>query len=175
MGNDTIDIRTDKQLEENILGCLLSNANGLKDESVAKLKPSDFQYGSHRILFKAITELYNSDQSVDTITVTNRLKEIDKLEKVGGAYWVDGLITEKLVLTSNLPAYAEKLIGYTKHNNQIKLTEDVRLGKIDISELVKAAESERQKEYPLSDSGNAEMIKVVIIFILNLIVIQNLF
>mgnify|MGYP001420069048 CR=1 FL=1 len=102
-----INIKTDRELEENILGCLLKDVTGLKDESVAKLKPSDFQYGSHRILFKAITELYNSDQSVDTITVTSRLKEIDKLEKVGGAYWVDGLITEKLVLTSNLPAYAE--------------------------------------------------------------------
>jgi len=153
-----INIKTDRELEENILGCLLSDANGLKDESVAKLKPSDFQYESHQIVFNTITELYNSDQPVNTITLTSRLKELDKLEKVGGAYWVDGLISENMILISYLPAYAEKLIGYTKHNNQIRLTEDVRLGKIDISELLKAAESERQKEYPQSDSGNAEML-----------------
>jgi len=159
MGNSKIDIRTDTQLEESILGCLLKDVKGLENERVAKLNPSDFKYDSHQFLFETITELYYSGNAVDTVTVVNRLKEIGKIKRDDVAYWVDGLITDNLILKSNLPTYAEKLIGFTKYNNLIKLTEDVRLGKIDINELLKTAELERQKEYPQSDSGNAEMLR----------------
>ena len=159
MENREIDLKRDKELEENILGCLLNDSKGLENGAVVKLDSSDFQYDANQIVFNTIIDLYTGGESVDVVTVSNRLKEVNKLEKVGGAYWITGLVEDNLILNSHLTSYAEKLIGYTRHNNQIKMTEKVRLGKKSFSELLKMAESERQKEYSQSDSGNAEMLR----------------
>ena len=159
MENGEIDLKRDKELEENILGCLLNDSKGLENGAVAKLNSSDFQYDANQIVFNTIIDLYTGGESVDVVTVSNRLKEVNKLEKIGGAYWLTGLVVDNLALNAHLSSYAETLIDYTRHNNQIKMTEKVRLGKKDFSELLKMGESERQKEYPQSDSGNAEILR----------------
>ena len=137
MENREIDLKRDKELEENILGCLLNDSKGLENGEVVKLRSSDFQYDANQIVFDTISEMHTRGDAVDIVTVSNRLKEINKLDKIGGAYWLTGLVDDNLILNSHLTSYAEKLIGYTRHNNQIKMTEKVRLGKKDFSELLK--------------------------------------
>ena len=87
-----IDIQQDQNLERSILGCLLQEGSLINNESVAKLKPSDFMYEHERIVFNSMKELESIDQSIDTTTVVNRLKENGKklFRKVDVDRWLKG-------------------------------------------------------------------------------------
>ena len=121
-----VNIKQDQNLERSILGCLLQDGSLIKDESVTKLKPSDFMYENERTVFQIIKELESAEEPIDTITVINRLKENGILEKVGGVHFITGLIDE-VISTAHLPSYANKLINYTKHNAKMRVVEDVRI------------------------------------------------
>ena len=154
---DQLDLKRNQDLEVSIVGCLLNDSSYIENEWVAKLSPSDFMYEYERTVFITIKELEKSQQVIDLTTVINRLKEKGKLEKVGGAYYISGLLTENRGITVNLPSYAQTLIGNTKHNKKIRLLEDVRLGKADISTIDELAQAERINKYDMSDGGNAKL------------------
>lgn len=48
------------------------------------LRDTDFYREAHRVIFNAMLELYNKNEAVDMITVTEILKRDNKLEDVGG-------------------------------------------------------------------------------------------
>ena len=87
-----IDIRQDQNLESSILGCLLQDGSLINNESVAKLKPSDFMYEHERIVFNSMKELESAGEPIDTTTVVNRLKENGKklFRKVNVDRWLKG-------------------------------------------------------------------------------------
>ena len=76
-----VNIKQDQNLERSILGCLLQDGSLINNESVAKLKPSDFKYEDGKTVFQLIKELELTEESIDTTTIINRLKENDELEK----------------------------------------------------------------------------------------------
>ena len=152
-----VNIKQDQNLERSILGCLLQDGSLINNESVAKLKPSDFMYEHERIVFNSMKELETAEEPIDSTTVINRLKENNKLEKVGGAYYITGLPFD-VTSTAYLPTYAEKLISNTKHNGIMRIFEDVRTGKADPSKLEKLTDAERGQDYDMSDTGNAQLL-----------------
>ena len=80
MENREIDLKRDKELEENILGCLLNDSKGLENGAVVKLDSSDFQYDANQIVFDTIIDLYTGGDAVDIITVSNKLREVNKFK-----------------------------------------------------------------------------------------------
>ena len=98
-----VDIKKDQDLEMSIIGGLINDPSYLGNEWVAKVSPSDFMYESERIVFKAIKDLERSKDVIDLITVNNRLKENDKLGKIGGAYYLTGLLTDNGGIPAHLP------------------------------------------------------------------------
>ena len=152
-----VNIKQDQNLERSILGCILQDGSLIQDKSVAKLKPSDFMYEHERIVFNSMKELESAGEPIDTTTVVNRLKETDKLSKVDGTYYITGLL-EDVTSTAYLPSFANKLISYAKHNGKMRIVEDVRLGKADVSKLEKLTDVERGQDYDMSDTGNAQLL-----------------
>lgn len=55
------------------------------------LRDTDFYREAHRVIFNAMLELYNKNEAVDMITVTEILKRDNKLEDVGGIAYVTSL------------------------------------------------------------------------------------
>ena len=78
------------EAEQAVLGAML-----IKKEAISEvtqiLKASDFYRESHRIIFEAMLELFNKNEAVDLITITNQLKKTEQLEKVGGIAFVTSL------------------------------------------------------------------------------------
>lgn len=74
--------------------CVLS-AMLLDKEAIAKateiLSSNDFYREAHRVIFNAMLELYNKNEAVDMVTVTEILRRDNKLEDVGGIAYVTGL------------------------------------------------------------------------------------
>ena len=55
------------------------------------LNPEDFYRESHRLIFRAILALYNRNEAVDIITVTEQLRKDEKLDGAGGIAYVTSL------------------------------------------------------------------------------------
>lgn len=90
-----------KDLEKAVIAaCLLSKYAILK--SLTFLTPDSFYTNAYRVIFEAITILYNKGTEVDCLTVGEELKRMGKLEEVGGEYF----ITE-IGLCIDSPAHVE--------------------------------------------------------------------
>ena len=71
------------EAEQSVLGAML-----IDKEAIAKateiLSAEDFYREAHRVIFSAMLEIYNKNEAVDMITVTDILRRDNKLEDVGG-------------------------------------------------------------------------------------------
>lgn len=78
------------EAEQSVLGAML-----IEKEAIPKvmeiLRNTDFYREAHRVIFNAMLELYNKNEAVDMITVTEILKRDNKLEDVGGIAYVTSL------------------------------------------------------------------------------------
>ena len=70
-------------VEEAVLGAMLIEPACI-DEAMEELSPPCFYDPRHRTIFEAMSRLVTDHSSVDLITVSSQLKEMGKLEEVGG-------------------------------------------------------------------------------------------
>jgi len=91
--------------EENLISAILLDNDVLHDV-VEVVAPDDFYRSSHKVIYKAITELYSKNEPVDLITLTNILKERGKLDEVGGATYIAGIV-DTVPLAVNAQYYAK--------------------------------------------------------------------
>lgn len=78
------------EAEQAVLGGML-----LEKEAIAKvaevLQPEDFYREAHRLLYTAALALYERNDPVDLVTMTESLRRDDKLEVAGGITYITGL------------------------------------------------------------------------------------
>ncbi len=78
------------EAEQAVLGTIL-----LQDQSLVKiietLEPDDFYRDSHKSIFRAMLHLFENREPHDLITVSNLLKDQNKLEQIGGPAYLASL------------------------------------------------------------------------------------
>jgi replicative DNA helicase len=79
------------EAEQSILGGILMN-NDAMNQVMEILSPDDFYREAHMSLFEAMVELYNRDEPIDVITLSQCLAGKDLLEKVGGLDYLASLV-----------------------------------------------------------------------------------
>ena len=79
------------EAERTVLGALL-----LDPEAVVKvsdfLRPEDFYDPKHRMVYQAIYDLYQQHEAIDFVTLANRLRDMGKLEDVGGSAYLAEIV-----------------------------------------------------------------------------------
>jgi len=93
------------EAEQSLLGGIMVDSSGLPS-ALEILKGDEFYKESHRIIFTAIQDLFEQNEPVDILTVTNLLEERRQLEGVGGASYIAAL-TDAMPTSSNVAAYAK--------------------------------------------------------------------
>ncbi len=93
------------EAEESVLGCLL-----LDKDAIIKiadfLNEKDFYREVNGLIYETMKELYHQHEPIDILTVTNRLKEKNWLEKVGGRTYLAQLVN-KVASAANIAHYAK--------------------------------------------------------------------
>ena len=79
------------EAEESILSAILIDNNTLID-IIEILSADDFYKTAHQIIFSAIETLYAKSEPVDLVTLANILREMDSLDKIGGAAYLAHLV-----------------------------------------------------------------------------------
>lgn len=78
------------EAEQAVLGGML-----IEREAISKvaefLRPEDFYREAHRLIFGAMQDLFNKNEPVDLVTVTEFLRKADKLENAGGIAYITSL------------------------------------------------------------------------------------
>ena len=95
------------ELEENVLGALMLDANAL-NTAIEMLHEEYFYKPEHQVIFRAIHKLFEMNQPVDMLTVTNQLRQTGELEAAGGAFHI-GELTSHIVSAAHIEYYARVL------------------------------------------------------------------
>ena len=93
------------EAEEAVLGAILVNPNVIT-KVVEVLKPESFYKPAHRYIYDAMLQLFNSNERIDIVSVSDVLSYNSKLETIGGRAFVNDLCY-KTITTSNIDYYAK--------------------------------------------------------------------
>lgn len=100
----TVELPFHPEAEQSVLGAILVRPE-LLDDVVDILEPADFYNVPHANIYRAMLGLYNSDQPVDLVSVTLRLKEVGLLDAAGGPVFLSEL-SEQVGFAVNVGHYA---------------------------------------------------------------------
>ena len=93
------------EAEESVLGAVMLSAEAAS-VALEQLRPGDFYRPAHQSVFEGITALFDGNQAIDAITVSDWLRRNDELEKVGGIAFLNHLM-DAVPATSNVGYYVE--------------------------------------------------------------------
>jgi len=79
------------EAEQSILGAILIDNEALP-KVLEILDPGDFYRLSHKKIFNAMTDLFDKNEPIDLITLTDQLKRKDDLDAIGGLSYLSSLV-----------------------------------------------------------------------------------
>lgn len=91
--------------EEAILGAILVSP-ACMNRIVEQLRPESFYKPAHRYVYEAMLQLYNGEDKIDIVSVSDVLNMNQKLELVGGRAFINDL-SYKTITTTNVEYYAK--------------------------------------------------------------------
>ncbi len=120
------------EAEQSVIGAMIIDKSAIA-KALEKLKEEDFYRDGHKVIFKAIREMFSKDMAVDLVTLLEYLKSTDMLEKAGGVTYISE-VSSSIITTANLEAY-------------ISIVED----KSTLRKLIKSATSIIEESYNKQD------------------------
>lgn len=91
------------EAEQSVIGSMIIDKGAIA-KTLEKLEEEDFYRDGHKIVFKAILEMFKKDIAVDLVTLLEYLKSIDMLERAGGVTYISE-ISSSVPTTANLASY----------------------------------------------------------------------
>lgn len=91
--------------EASLLGAVIIDGEALV-KIADRVNPEDFYDPRHRLIYEAISQLYEKRSSIDVLTLSNQLKNDKNLAKVGGASYLTEL-TNYVPTASHVEEYAD--------------------------------------------------------------------
>ena len=130
-------------LEEVVLGAMMIDKKGV-DEVIDILHPDVFYKDAHRFIYEAIFKLFESSEPVDLLTVSSQLKKDEKLEIVGGDFYLIRL-TQKVASSAHIEFHARIILQKYIQRSLIKISneiiEDAYDDSTDVFDLLDNAEA----------------------------------
>ena len=111
------------EAEESVLGAVLMSPEAA-NVALEMLRVEDFYRPAHQAIFQAISELFNSTQPIDAVTVTEELRRHKALDRVGGVGFLTGLI-DSVPTASNVDYYAKIVEEHALRRRLIRAAGDI--------------------------------------------------
>ncbi|MGL4742210.1 MAG: replicative DNA helicase [Sarcina sp.] len=140
--------------EQAILGSMIIDKTAIAKCAEA-LEPEDFYRDSHKVVFKAIREMFQKDEAVDELTLIEKLKASDSLEKAGGITYISEMAAS-ILSTENVGDYINIVADKATLRRLIKASTDIIATcyneQSDVSKVVDSAE---KKIFDISETKNS--------------------
>ena len=133
--------------EANVLAAMLLSPE-VVEEAQVELQPDDFYRPIHKTIYTAMVDMYNSRIPIDSISLIDYLRSINKLDAVGGEAYILELMGQTLSLVNwqhhaaivRRDSMLRELIGATNEINALAYNAPT-----DTKEVVELAESKLLK------------------------------
>ncbi len=125
------------EAEQSVLGALMIDKNAAY-RILDILQPGDFYREAHNVIFATMIDLLEKNTPIDILSLTNRLEETKKLEKIGGSGYLATLVNS-VSTAANVQHYAEivrrkkvlrDLINAANHINELGYDEQGNIEQI---------------------------------------------
>lgn len=94
-----------QEAEQAVIGGVLLDSERF-EQIASRVFVQDFYYDNHRLIFKAMQELSDSRRPLDSVTISELLRQRGELEQAGGKHYLDQLYIETPSAV-NIAAYAD--------------------------------------------------------------------
>jgi replicative DNA helicase len=135
--------------EKSVLGSLMLDKDGIIN--VANIvKVDDFYKDTHNIIFEAMLELYERHEPIDVLSLSNRLEEKGKLEKIGGSSYLTSLVNS-VPTSSNIIHYAKVVQKKSTLRKLIVVANEIsEMGYREDEDVEKVLDGAEQKLFSVS-------------------------
>ncbi|WP_426430800.1 replicative DNA helicase [Winogradskyella sp. HB-48] len=135
-------------LEEVVLGAMMIDKKGV-DEVIDILSPEAFYKDAHKYIFEAIFKLFESSEPIDLLTVSAQLKKDQKLDLVGGDFYLISL-TQRVSSSAHIEFHARIILQKFIQRSLIKIS----------NEIIEDAYDETKDVFDLLDNAEAKLYEV---------------
>ncbi len=133
-----------REAEESVLGAVLLSEDAV-NEVMDRVHPEDFYIPAHQAVFEAMRELFDANQAIDAVTVSEELRRRGELEKVGGIQYLTRLV-DIVPSTSNVAYYAGIVEEHAKRRELIRAGSLVTEVAFDIDEDIATVMDRAEQE-----------------------------
>jgi replicative DNA helicase len=123
-----------REAEESVIGAVLLSEEAV-NEVMDRLHPPDFYVPAHQAIFEAMRELFDTNQAIDAVTVSEALRRRGELDKVGGVSYLTRLV-DIVPSTSNILYYSGIVEEHAKRRELIRAGASVTDVAFDIDEEI---------------------------------------
>ncbi|MBQ3124964.1 MAG: replicative DNA helicase [Clostridia bacterium] len=99
------DLPFNMEAEQAVLGSALIDGESV-GEAAQVLKPDDFYFSANKFIFEAVMDLFNANQAIDFVTISEQLKIKNKLDAAGGIDYLKKL-SVSVPTTQNVKYYSD--------------------------------------------------------------------
>ena len=111
------------EAEQSVIGSMLID-NDTISIAAEKLTAEDFYQYQYGVIFDAIVSLYNSNVSVDIVTVQNKLKESNVSPELYSIEFISSIVAS-VPTSANIRSYADIVLDKSILRKTIKATEEI--------------------------------------------------
>jgi len=143
------------EAEKALLGAIILKPDVMHDVSVT-IFPESFYADKHRLIYDAIIKIFSKGDPIDTISVVTKLKDMNALERAGGASYVTELI-ETVPAAGNAMYYAEQVVNKSTLRNLIHAADDIaEIGFSDPESVDEALDQAEKKIFQATQAPSAQ-------------------
>lgn len=147
-------------VERALLGAIILKPDVMHDISVTTW-PESFYADKHSVIFKAISTLFSKGDPIDTISVVTTLKEMNQLDRVGGAAYITELI-ETVPAAGNAMYYATQVQNKATLRSLIHAADDIaEIGYSDPESVDEALDQAEKKIFQATQAPSAQKFRPI--------------
>lgn len=146
--------------EKALLGAIMLKPEVMHDISVT-VYPESFFADKHCQIYAAILEIFTKGDPIDILSVTNRLKTNEQLDRIGGASYITELI-ETVPAAGNAIYYSELVQSKAVLRGLINAADDIaELGYSDPENLDETLDQAEKKVYNVTNAIATQKFKTI--------------
>ncbi len=148
------------EAEKALIGAIILKPEVMHDISTM-VYPESFYADKHREIYRAILEVFTKGDPIDMLSITNKLKSNNQLERVGGASYITELV-EQVPAASNANYYGEVVQSRAILRGLINAADDIaELGFSDPENIDETLDQAEKKVYGVTNSTTSQKFKTI--------------
>ncbi len=146
--------------ERALLGAIILKPDVMHDISVT-VYPDSFYADKHRAIFEAISLIFSKGDPIDTVSVITKLKDMNQLDRVGGAAYITELI-ETVPAAGNAMYYSDQVQQKSTLRNLIHAADDIaEIGFSDPESVDEALDQAEKKIFNATQAPSAQKFRPI--------------